>query len=230
MGHRYQSAVEAIILADALVRPKWRSLEYLISNTKSLFELGIIGVAQDMLQAQAAMMEILRKEYQRPPSWYEREQSWLTAQDAMDMIYAYRQKHLDAGSDYCAAFKAHKNQEDKDVERARRVLRVFWDITVGMYTAGDLPESFFGRGVWLIRAYMELVKPIEIANYYRCQNWKRWTKGKRHYIEGKRPKRFPFFEAQYAQHYPTEKLAPVLHQAQCEADAVDAQELAAAEA
>jgi hypothetical protein len=36
------------------------------------------------------------------------------------MIYAYRQKHLDAGSDYCAAFKAHKNQEDKDVERARR--------------------------------------------------------------------------------------------------------------
>jgi hypothetical protein len=101
-----------------------------------------------------------------------------------------------------------------------------------MYTAGDLPESFFGRGVWLIRAtsYMELVEPIEIANYYRCQNWKRWTKGKRHYIEGKRPKRFPFFEAQYAQHYPTEKLAPVLHQAQCEADAVDAQELAAAEA
>jgi hypothetical protein len=52
--------VEAIILADALVRPKWRSLEYLISDTKSLFELGIIGVAQDMLQAQAAMMEILR--------------------------------------------------------------------------------------------------------------------------------------------------------------------------
>ena len=109
-----------------------------------------------------------------------------------------------------------------------RVLRVFWDITVGMYTAGDLPQIFFERGVWLTRArkYMELVEPIEIANYYRCKYWKDWSKGQRHYIEGKRPKRFPFFEAQFAEHYPKEKLAPVLDQAQREADAVDAQELA----
>lgn len=34
---------------------------------------------------------VCRKEYQRPPQWYEREQSWLTAQDAMDVIYLYRQ-------------------------------------------------------------------------------------------------------------------------------------------
>ena len=265
-----------------------------------------------------------RKEYQRPPQWYEREQSWLIAQDAMDVIYLYRQRHEDAGTDYCEAFKAHKHEEDREVERARRldnahticsgmlfrlsfrvsftvsfpspcaifgvmhgncsfvwphqlctpkeslatvvfhdlqqrftawlfyygpalfqlpppmkgimhqcrVLRVFWDITVGMYTSGDLPQKFFERGVWLIRAtsYMELVEPIEIANYYRCHNWKRWRKGERHYIEGKRPKRFPFFEAQYAIHYTEEKLAPVLDQARREADAVELQELAAVEA
>ena len=116
--------------------------------------------------------------------------------------------------------------------RICRVLRAFWDITVGMYTSGDLPQNFFERGVWLIRAtsYMELVEPFEIANYYRCHNWKRWRKGERHYIEGKRPKRFPFFEAQYAIHYPEEKLAPVLDQALREADAVDSQELSAVEA
>ena len=37
--------MEAIVSADALKEPKWRSLDYLISDTKSLFELGIIGVA-----------------------------------------------------------------------------------------------------------------------------------------------------------------------------------------
>jgi hypothetical protein len=95
-----------------------------------------------------------------------------------------------------------------------------------MYAGGDLPKKFFERGVWLIRArtYMELVEPIEIANYYRCKNWTGWPKGQRHYIEGKRPKRFAFFEAQFAQHYPDQKLAPVLERAQREADAVEAAE------
>lgn len=51
----------------------------------------------------------------------------------------------------------------------RRELRVFWDVTVGMYAGGELPQSFFERGVWLTRArtYTELVEPIEVANYYR---------------------------------------------------------------
>ncbi len=52
--------MEAVVSADALKEPKWRSLDYLISDTKSLFELGIIGVAQDVLQAQSAMLDILR--------------------------------------------------------------------------------------------------------------------------------------------------------------------------
>ena len=52
--------MEAIISADALKEPKWRSLDYLISDTKSLFELGIIGVAQDVLRAQSAILDILR--------------------------------------------------------------------------------------------------------------------------------------------------------------------------
>ncbi len=40
----------------------------------------------------------------------------------MDVIYLYRQRHLDAGTDYCEAFKAHKHEEDREVERARRSL------------------------------------------------------------------------------------------------------------
>ena len=93
-----------------------------------------------------------------------------------------------------------------------RVLRVFWDITVGMYAAGRLDVTFFQTDTpWLTRAttYMELVEPIEIANYYRCGNWKKWSVGKRHYLEDNiRPSRFPFFEAQFAQFYPEGRLEP----------------------
>ena len=113
-----------------------------------------------------------------------------------------------------------------------RVLRVFWDITIGMYSAGELPQRFLERGVWLTRArlYMELVEPVEIANYYRCKNWEKWAMGRRHYIEGKRPKRFEFIEAQFVAHYPGEALAPVLARARREADAVDFAELRMARA
>jgi hypothetical protein len=68
---------------------------------------------------------------------------------------------------------------------------------------------------------MELVEPIEVANYYRCKNWQGWKKGQRHYIEGKRPKRFEFIQAQFELYYPGERLEPVLQRAQQEADAVD---------
>ncbi|KAK9902102.1 hypothetical protein WJX75_004516 [Coccomyxa subellipsoidea] len=225
-GDRYQVAVDAIIASNTLQQPKWRSLDFMLQDTSSLIELGMMRCAKDLMQAQAEMMDILKKAYQRPPEWYEREHSWLAAQDSMDIIFEYRDVHAAAGEDYCEAFKAYKTKSDKDVERARRVLRVFWDTTTGMYAGGDLPKKFFERGVWLIRArtYMELVEPIEIANYYRCKNWTGWPKGQRHYIEGKRPKRFAFFEAQFAQHYPDQKLAPVLERAQREADAVEAAE------
>ena len=48
---------------------------------------------------------------------------------------------------------------------------MFWDITIGMYSAGELPQKFLERGVWLTRAksYMEVVEPVEIANYYRLR-------------------------------------------------------------
>ena len=94
-----------------------------------------------------------------------------------------------------------------------------------MYATGRLDVTFFQTGTpWLTRAttYMELVEPIEIANYYRCGNWKKWSVGKRHYLEdNNRPSRFPFFEAQFAQFYPEGKLEPVLHRAKEEALAVD---------
>ena len=111
-----------------------------------------------------------------------------------------------------------------------RALRVFWDVTIGMYSGGDLPQKFLERGVWLTRAksYMELVEPIEISNMYRLALWKQWGVGRRHYIEGKRPKRFEFIEAQFVAHYPGEALAPVLARARREADAVDFAELRAA--
>ena len=71
-----------------------------------------------------------RNDYDRPPEWYEREQAWFVAQDSMDVIYAYKKRHDDAGTDYCAAFKAHINQEDKDVERARRYFVLAVDIVL----------------------------------------------------------------------------------------------------
>ena len=58
--------------------------------------------------------------------------------------------------------------------------------------------------------------------------WKQWAKGRRHYIEGKRPKRFEFIEAQFAAHYPGDSMEPVLARAQSEADAVDLSEAQAA--
>ena len=61
-----------------------------------------------------------REAYHRPPQWYEREQTYLAAQKAMDVIFAYREKHKEAGADYYEAFKAYKNPEDYDVEVARR--------------------------------------------------------------------------------------------------------------
>jgi hypothetical protein len=66
------------------------------------------------------MLVKCREELHRQPQWYEREQAWLQAQDAMDVIYEYREQHSKAGQDYCEAFKAFKTQADKDVERARR--------------------------------------------------------------------------------------------------------------
>ena len=54
------------------------------------------------------------------PAWYEREEKWLEAQKALDVIYKYRKSNQDAGVDYCDAFKAHKTPADEAVEDARR--------------------------------------------------------------------------------------------------------------
>jgi hypothetical protein len=55
-----QAAVEAIVAADALASPKWRNLDYLIADTQSLFQLGMLNAAQDIAKAQADMMETLK--------------------------------------------------------------------------------------------------------------------------------------------------------------------------
>ena len=104
-----------------------------------------------------------------------------------------------------------------------RELGIFWDSTLRLYRAGDLPPDFFEKkSVWLTRAatYMQLVEPIEIANYYRCELWKGWPV-RRHYLEGEnRPERFKFFESQCAEHYPElkERLADILDLARQEAE------------
>ena len=54
------------------------------------------------------------------PAWYEREEKWLEAQKAMDVIYKYRKSNQDAGLDYCDVFKAHETPADEAVEDARR--------------------------------------------------------------------------------------------------------------
>lgn len=56
----WQAAVEDIVRKDALNQPRWQSLDSLIGDTRSMFELGILGATQDILQSQAAMLAILR--------------------------------------------------------------------------------------------------------------------------------------------------------------------------
>lgn len=55
-----QVAVEGITAAGALEEPKWRSLDFLLQDTSSLLDLGLLMVARDLMQAHAEMMDILK--------------------------------------------------------------------------------------------------------------------------------------------------------------------------
>jgi hypothetical protein len=56
----YQVAVDAIIASNTLQQPKWRSLDFMLQDTSSLIELGMMRCAKDLMQAQAEMMDILK--------------------------------------------------------------------------------------------------------------------------------------------------------------------------
>ena len=58
-----QAAVAAIVEADALVAPRWRSLEALVCDTQSLFELGMLSTARSLMQAQEEMMALVKCEH-----------------------------------------------------------------------------------------------------------------------------------------------------------------------
>ena len=57
---RVQAAVAAIVEANSLAAPRWQSLDALIGDTQSLFELGLLTTARSLMQAQEEMMAIVK--------------------------------------------------------------------------------------------------------------------------------------------------------------------------
>ncbi|KAK9824245.1 hypothetical protein WJX72_008897 [[Myrmecia] bisecta] len=218
---RYDAAVAAFTVPPGTGEVKFQAYSAFLQDAGSMFELGVLRAFNDQYAGLQDIKALLRTKLD--PRTLDREKEWLEAQKSMDVINAFKKQY---GANYAEEFRRDTVPECKDVEQARRVLRLFWDTTIQLYASEQLPQSFFARGSpWLIRGaknYRNMVEPIEIANFYRLELWKQWSVGRRHYIESNnRPLRFTFLETQFAHEYPEEKLQSTLEYAQRLADEID---------
>lgn len=96
---------------------------------------------------------------------------------------------------YTAAFQAHDCDDDIKAEENRSLLTGWWGGVIEDHKHGLLPSDLFAsdNGLWLQRAsnYLELVEPIDIANYARLK----FEIGSGPYLSGNnRPSQYVYIE------------------------------------